>query len=103
MTQETVLTSNMQIAKFMGYHINDNFEFVPPKDAFESQTKNAFFLQELQFHSSWSWLMPVLKKIKDAQKVYPIKMEKLFITECNLFSDISAVYANVLEYLNINN
>lgn len=72
MTQEEIIAGNIIIAEFMGYTgLSDEFK-IPEHErmiAFNSIKNQEFFWSdrfkhtELCFHTSWDWLMPVLKKI----------------------------------------
>lgn len=59
-TQELTQTeSNKLIAEFIGL-VDSGFE---RKNKFNSETREEFTLDELKYHISWDWLMPVIKKI----------------------------------------
>ena len=91
-TQQTI-ENNKLIAEFMGYDA-DKAEVTIPKFkrliAFKSQSiksttiacfeSSIFKFNELQFHSSWEWLMPVVEKIEQ-NKSYFKKELQLKITK----------------------
>lgn len=60
--------NNILIAKFMGAYESDFDEFgigwcFPKKEPY--MPRQAPSLNELKFHSSWDWLMPVIDKIEN--------------------------------------
>ena len=66
---------NKLIADFMGhYHIQDNY--------YRVTRMNCYHLNQLQYHSSWDWLMPVVDKIEDL-KESNINYPKLIINRFN--------------------
>lgn len=67
MDQNIVLNGNKLIAEFLGIKIDsEDFNFVP-KNIFTHSIEadiQISDLYELEFHSSWDWLMPVVEKIE---------------------------------------
>jgi len=59
MTQEQILEGNKVIAEFMGKKLPTD-EYVIPIDG---ELNLCYWVDELRFHSSWDWLMPVVRKI----------------------------------------
>ena len=51
------IENNKMIAEFMGLEMLNDLQIKTPKDG-------GIFLSELKYHTSWDWLMPVIKKIK---------------------------------------
>jgi hypothetical protein len=68
MTEE-ILQGNKKIDLFMG---EDGFlgkEYEEHySDEFWRPTKHKYEPKDLQYHSSWDWLMPVVEKIADMDK-----------------------------------
>jgi len=52
---------------------------------------------QLQYHTSWDWLMPVVQKCFDAQE--PTEGQHYFINESLLTMDIEVVYDRVVEFI----
>jgi hypothetical protein len=82
MTQEEINTNNAKIARFMD-------------EAYG-----------LQYHSDWSWLMPVVAKISSLEK--PDDPQETFrhfnrILSLGIDSKIETVYAAVIRFINWHN
>ena len=62
----TTIESNRLIAEFMGYEIYTSEYKLGRKvnPIFVKIGRTDFTLKQLKYHSSWDWLIPVLKKIK---------------------------------------
>ena len=56
MTQEETRLGNKAIAEFMGW------KYISDGDCFY-KAPNYLFSNEMKYHSSWEWLMPVVEKI----------------------------------------
>ena len=52
---------------------------------------------DLQYHTSWDWLMPVVQKCFDTQQ--PEEGQHYFINESLLTMDIEVVYDRVVEFI----
>jgi len=123
-------TNNKLIAKFMGYErrfdiIDDNkyqgeitLTIGLSKDQIEgeiSHFEDRYSItpisqeEELKYHTSWNWLMPVLKELWSLKSEYDFesdfseKFEEVFdidFTFCDLMSgDIESVCGRVAEFL----
>tara|TARA_R100000541_G_scaffold56019_1_gene65202 strand:- start:287 stop:613 length:327 start_codon:yes stop_codon:yes gene_type:complete len=60
------MKDNKLIAEFMGFTYEKNIgwydnEMLMSQNVYDNQDGNCF--DELKFHSSWDWLMPVIEKI----------------------------------------
>jgi hypothetical protein len=69
MKQENIIEENKMIAEFMGakyYPKASLFSFKKWSDAwvFQRMLYIGFSDNQLKFHSSWDWLMPVVEKIE---------------------------------------
>ena len=53
------IENNIIIAEFMGYNVEGDYLTLP--DMLESLDLE----EEVHFHSSWEWLMPVVEKIEE--------------------------------------
>lgn len=63
MNKEQVIEANKLIAEFMGgkpYRVM--VKSIGMMDAYQ-WGENSYTIDELQYHSSWDWLMPVVEKI----------------------------------------
>jgi hypothetical protein len=59
MTNEEILQGNKMIAEFMGlWEAEEGY-------LYNTQFEKGFRMSDLQYHSSWDWLMPVVGKIED--------------------------------------
>lgn len=58
MTEKDITIGNLLIAKFM-----DNWTDTGLEPAFHVHNHKGYELHELQFHTSWDWLIPVVEKI----------------------------------------
>tara|TARA_A100001515_G_scaffold142969_1_gene142952 strand:- start:780 stop:1130 length:351 start_codon:yes stop_codon:yes gene_type:complete len=82
------MKNNKLIAEFMGVDYVDI-------DTYLENNK------ELQYHTSWDWLMPVVKKCFDTQQ--PSEGQHYFINESLLTMDIEVVYDRVVEFIKEHN
>jgi len=78
------MVENKLIAEFMGVDYVD-------VDTYLEDNK------ELQYHTSWDWLMPVLDKIKE-MRCLPDDHDESFSWVCKS-SDIEAEYNAVVEFI----
>ena len=87
------MKENKLIAEFMGL-----IESSIDKKYWTEKTKEGIGkgeLVELQFHTSWDWLMPVIDKIEQVHEGVPQELIHL-----SLFSTIDEVYNAVVEFIN---
>ena len=56
-------------------------------------------LDELKFHTSWDWLMPVIQKCRQENRLEYFDRVYYAIEEC----DINITYKSVVEFINQNN
>jgi len=85
--------NNKLIAEFM-----DLLESSLPNKYWTEQSKEGFGqgeLVELQYHTSWDWLMPVVEKIEQVHEGVPQELINL-----SLFSTRDEVYNAVVEFIN---
>lgn len=61
MSQEGITKDNMMIAKFMKLKLNKK-EY-PLTPYYENEGGFIAYPEQLKYHTSWDWLMPVAKKI----------------------------------------
>ncbi len=60
------MNDNKLIAEFMGYVYEDDRFFMEDS---EGVRLYEYLPHELQYHSSWDWLMPVVKKIEEQNEL----------------------------------
>jgi hypothetical protein len=68
MTQEEIQEGNRLIAEFIGRKLNgislNEYRKIPREDR---HLFNGAFLEDLQYYTSWDWLMPVVEKIESGE------------------------------------
>ena len=102
------MTNNELIAEFMGvkplhmggsveYEIYGILDFI--EDGIDEQ--HFFLEEELKFHSSWDWLMPVISKCRIESNSEDDYWEGIYYTleEC----DIDITYPTVIEFIKLTN
>jgi hypothetical protein len=92
------MRDNKLIAEWMGMQRTDigwydNAESLPPH-VYTSNGGNTFDEHELQYHTSWDWLMPVVEKCLTTGDSNHYKLNDALLT-CN----IKEVYAQVVEFI----
>ena len=83
--------NNKMIAEFIGMQSTD-IGWYDNEETLQLQN-NTF--DELQFHKSWNWLMPVVDKIEQVHEGVPQELIHL-----SLFSTRDEVYNAVVEFIN---
>ena len=92
MNKEEIIEGNKLIAEFMGTKVKPD----------------GYFIKDYLYHSSWDWLMPVLRKIKDylnnmerPSKNHCCKGDMIEIDiQCRLWEvDIEKTHHHVVEFL----
>lgn len=109
MTEEKILDGNKLIAEFMGAKYNSKLDLVNL-----GANHKLVGINELQYHSSWDWIMPVVEKIHSdtdfwvtiyyrSCKVFPmnigVEMEILIEEK----PTIEAVWIAVVEFIKWHN
>ena len=89
--------SNRLIAEFMGFTQEKNIgwydnDMLMSQNVYDSQDGNCF--NELLFHTSWDWLMPVVQNIEKDCEGVPQEMLNI-----SLYSDINEVYKAVIDFI----
>ena len=84
---------NILIAEFMG--LTEPFELpqhgtIRPNGDFKTE----FTVEQLKYHSSWDWLMPIVEKIEQVNEGVPKELINL-----SLFSYREEVYKAVVEFI----
>ena len=98
------MSDNKLIAEFMGVKPlvlggSIEYEMYGVLDCIEDfpNEKHFFMDDEMRFHESWDWLMPVVQKCFDTQQ--PSEGQHYFINESLLTMDIEVVYDRVVEFI----
>jgi len=91
---ETEITDNELIAKFMG--LERKYE-----------STNQVFIDNLKYHTSWDWLMPVVAKIVDlglAKESSDKVVDRVTtLSGMSIFTPINGVYFVVVEFIKFYN
>ena len=100
MTQEQTTQNNKLIAEFMGVRHKDDEKYI--SDLKEMRKEGIFFEQgymtsELKYHTSWDWLMPVVKKCLNSEE--KTEGQHYFINDSLLTCNIEVVYDRVVEFI----
>jgi hypothetical protein len=100
------MKNNKLIAEFMGavgtpkYNPTEWDVYITGCLDVDSDDENAqhfYTPDEMKYHTSWDWLMPVVQKCFDAQE--PTEGQHYFINESLLTMDIEVVYDRVVEFI----
>ena len=118
MTNEEIIEGNKLIAEFMGGKFRKSKDKNTLNKYFDLKDKGYFYYEnEIRYHTSWDWIMPVLEKIEQLGCIIEIsyslvcmcricvigiKHEKAF----NIINDnngglepIIAIYKSVVEFI----
>ena len=112
MTEE-IKNNNKLIAEFMGYKADPYF-YIPNHSVLvrvpythEHETQEHFTAEELKYHSSWDWLMPVFQKIIKHNQFAciddtPVGEWRLIksISSLSLGCTIKEAYDKAIEFIN---
>lgn len=96
MTTEQITQNNKLIAEFMGLHP------YPNGDVFFGLWYDTIKLERFEnllYHTSWDWLMPVVGKIKDKCEELKITLTSYLIAGL-ITVNIDTVYKAVVEFIN---
>ncbi len=78
----TTAAGNKTLAEFMEWKYDDDLEEWREKEI-EPNVDNWYKLELLEFHSSWSWIMPVWFKFTQEIRGYP-ETHKIMIAICDV-------------------
>ena len=97
--QENELRENNKlIAEFMGLCPLSRSGFISDKNQ-----EYYGSLSDLHYHTSWDWLMPVIKEVYNTEEVYDMGLEFHEIA-CQMFEDgIEEVYKTVIHTIKLIN
>lgn len=71
MTNEEIIKGNRVIAEKTGY-FNSTIEFCKKKGIFYNWKEDRAEINSLKYHSDWSYLMPVIERIRDQMGLYTV-------------------------------
>ena len=90
-------TNNKLIAEFMGAELDEGISYGSRVGDYFFSDGSFCRRDELKYHTSWDWLMPVVQKCFDTQQ--PSEGQHYFINESLLTMDIEVVYDRVVEFI----
>tara|TARA_R100000951_G_scaffold28632_1_gene24595 strand:- start:29463 stop:29744 length:282 start_codon:yes stop_codon:yes gene_type:complete len=93
------MKDNKLIAEFMGNPTIFNTIHDATLYQVKEQGNMTYHVDELQYHSSWDWLMPVLLKCRQENQLEYFDRVYYALEEC----DINITYKAVVEFINQNN
>jgi len=108
MTKKEILKGNILIAefmqftqwvdsnRFMGYRNLDISKYNAQQEGMGSKP-HAVHFNELKFHSSWDWLIPVVKKIKKYNSINPLRVADVMISYARI--DIDELFERVVYFI----
>ena len=107
-TQNEILKGNKLIAEFMGV-INEssNIYYMPEFGAYKNnygqiEFEDCFRPNELKYHNSWAWIMPVWEKIVNIGDNIDSSIRKAYFTPIKhslYVCDISGLFNDVTEFI----
>lgn len=108
MTNQEILDGNRLIAEFMG-----GIEIKPNYFKDISNTRGIFWITNIHYNTSWSWLMPVVEKIEqtganviigrmfcEIKHINPLNQNEIFDTRIASGVKINAVNGAIIEFIN---
>ncbi|MBK7377315.1 MAG: hypothetical protein IPJ02_17720 [Chitinophagaceae bacterium] len=84
MNKEQVIEGNKLIAEFDGYTFEPDSKLNNIKGVFRKEGKLSMLENELKYHSSWDWLMPVVEKIAFTDGPF-----RLVFGNCNTYTQFA--------------
>jgi hypothetical protein len=88
------MKTNQIIAEFMGVNVITLDDVRKNKNPYFSSA-DGYLKDNLKYHTSWDWLMPVVDKIEQVHEGVPQELINL-----SLFSTRDEVYKAVVEFIN---
>ena len=97
------MKDNKVIAEFMGYVYEDDRFFMEDSQGVRLYE---YLPHELNYHTSWDWLMPVVEKClvgeaEQSEEISNTTIKNIYEGICN--QDISHAYKSVVEFINEHN
>jgi hypothetical protein len=85
------ISDNEMIAEFMGVKPTKS---ELGRKVYHDSHEDKYVGLDLQYDTSWDWLIPVVNKIEEECEGVPIQL-----LNCNLYSEIGEVYQAVVEFI----
>lgn len=100
-TKETELVkNNILIADYMGYPKHHDHYHLRKFNYYTFSYNTTQDFNQLCFHLSWDWLMPVLDKIMATTDDQTKAFEGLNIFELGLGTDLTTIYIEIINFIN---
>jgi hypothetical protein len=94
MNKEQVIEGNKLIAEFMGWEYHKGFLCNPL-----GGSPLTLKVEELIYHSSWDWLMPVVIKIFQLKNIEGLYKQLNQLTEAYMLMDKKYIYKSVIQFI----
>ena len=91
------MKDNKLIAEFMGVNLINIDDIRDNKNPYISSA-DGYTKEDLQYHTSWDWLMPVVQKIMDVS-FFNGEPEDFYVVR-DFIPEISDTYKSVVEFIN---
>ena len=88
------MKDNKLIAEFMGLEFSKGEYYRPLYNSGDWIPEN-----ELQYHTSWDWLMPVADKCLTTDEAFVTEGQHYFVNDALLTCNIEVVYDRVVEFI----
>jgi len=95
------MESNKLIAEFMGMNIHHNDKSMMVRKTL--QGNEVLYIDKLEYHSSWDWLMPVINKIRSMDSTYEVEEVGKYDWDNEISHyefDLDLTYESVVEFIN---
>jgi hypothetical protein len=116
MTKEEILEGNKLIVKFIEAEYLNDFNYPEENEIGWYSANGDYMGNDLIFHSSWNWLMPVVERIQHLEDEIPVRIDfqihllgavELHINHKRVFGMsafepgtlINAVYGGVVDFI----
>ncbi len=99
MNKEQVIEANKLIAEFMGgkpYRVM--VKSIGMMDAYQ-WGENGYTIDELQYHSNWNMLMPVVIKIFQLKNIEGLYKQLNQLTEAYMLMDLKYIHKAVIQFI----
>ena len=99
------MKNNKLIAEFMGVNVITLDDVRKNKNPYISSA-DGYLEDDLKYHSSWDWLMPVLEvcligEAEQSEEISNTLIKNIYEGICN--QDISFAYKSVIQFINYKN
>ena len=101
------MNDNKLIAEFMGHKTDwgfkkDSILYMPQGEGNSTNNSVVIPYKKLRYHTSWDWLMPVLRNISDTAKLYELPEDSNLIEDITnglVSIDIEMTFEAVVEFI----